>query len=169
MKIEIKNLRRDELCKSLTNKQNGIFGARGTRPSGKVLRRAFTLVELMLVVTIIGILAALVIPKIAGKGQQARETAAHADIYGGIKTALDSFEVDNGYYPKSLQDLIKQPSNAKNWHGPYLDPATLPIDPWGNPYVYYFPGKHNTSGYDLLSVGPDGKEGTDDDIVSWTK
>ena len=131
-------------------------------------RHAFTLVELMLVVTIIGILAALVIPKIAGKGEQARETAAHADIYGGIKTALDSFEVDNGYYPKSLQDLIQQPSNAKNWRGPYLDPATLPIDPWGNPYIYYCPGKHNPSGYDLLSVGPDGKEGTDDDIVSWT-
>lgn len=169
MKIEIKNFRRDELCKSLTNKQNGIFGARGTRPSGKVLRRAFTLVELMLVVTIIGILAALVIPKIAGKGEQARETAARADIFGGIKTALDSFEVDNGYYPKSLQDLIQQPSNAKNWRGPYLDPATLPIDPWGNPYVYYFPGKHNPTGYDLLSVGPDGKEGTEDDIGNWTK
>lgn len=169
MKIEIKNFRRDELCKSLTNKQNGIFGARGTRPSGKVLRRAFTLVELMLVVTIIGILAALVIPKIAGKGEQARETAARADIFGGIKTALDSFEVDNGYYPKSLQDLIQQPSNAKNWRGPYLDPATLPIDPWGNPYVYYFPGKHNPTGYDLLSVGPDGNEGTEDDIGNWTK
>jgi len=132
-------------------------------------RRAFTLVELMLVVTIIGILAALVIPKIAGKGEQARETAAHADIYGGIKTALDSFEVDNGYYPKSLQELIQQPSNAKNWRGPYLDPATLPIDPWGNPYIYYCPGKHNPSGYDLLSMGPDAKEGTADDIGNWTK
>ena len=132
-------------------------------------RRAFTLVEMMLVVMIIGILAALVIPKIAGKSEQARETAAHADIYGGIKTALDSFEVDNGFYPKSLQDLITQPSNARNWHGPYLDPPTLPIDPWGNPYVYVFPGKHNPDGYDLLSVGPDGKEGTDDDIGNWTK
>src|ERR1035438_4212838 len=132
-------------------------------------RSAFTLVELMLVVTIIGILAALVIPKIAGKGEQARETAARADIFGGIKTALDSFEVDNGYYPKSLQDLIQQPSNAKNWRGPYLDPATLPIDPWGNPYIYYFPGKHNRTGYDLLSVGPDAKEGTDDDIGNWVK
>jgi len=130
---------------------------------------AFTLVELMLVVTIIGILAALVIPKIAGKSEQARVTAAHADIYGGIKTALDSYEVDNGFYPKSLQDLIQQPSNARNWHGPYFDPPKLPIDPWGDPYIYYYPGKHNPSGYDLLSAGPDAKEGTDDDIGNWTK
>ena len=131
------------------------------------LSRAFTLVEMLLVVTIIGILAALVIPKIAGKGEQARETAAHADIYGGIKSALDAFEVDNGFYPKSLQDLVQQPSNAKNWHGPYLD--KIPMDPWGDNYIYYYPGKHNQTSYDLLSVGPDGKEGTDDDIGNWTK
>jgi len=130
-------------------------------------RRAFTLVELMLVVTIIGILAALVIPKIAGRGEEAREKAAYADIHGGIKTALDSFEVDNGFYPKSLQDLVQQPSNARNWHGPYFDPPQLPVDPWGNPYIYYYPGKHNQSGYDLLSTGLSGKEGDDDNIVSW--
>ena len=128
-------------------------------------RRAFTLVELMLVVTIIGILAALVIPRIMGRSEQARVTAVHADINGGIKSALDAFEVDNGFYPKSLQDLIQQPTTAKNWHGPYLD--KLPVDPWGNPYVYYYPGKHNRIGYDLLSFGPDGKEGTDDDIGNW--
>jgi general secretion pathway protein G len=130
---------------------------------------AFTLVELMLVVMIIGILAALVIPKIAGKGEQARNTAAHADIYGGIKSALDQYEVDNGFYPKSLADLLQQPSNAKNWHGPYFDPPKFPVDPWGNNYEYLYPGKHNTSGYDLWSDGPDGKSGTDDDIGNWTK
>ena len=128
-------------------------------------RHGFTLVEILLVVVIIGILAALVIPRIAGSGERARETAAHADINGGIKTALGNYEVDNGFYPKSLQDLLTQPGNAKNWHGPYLD--SLPVDPWQNAYIYYFPGKHGT--YDLLSVGPDGKEGTDDDITSWTK
>jgi len=168
MKIEIQNLRRDEFCESLTDR-NKASGACGTRPSGIIFRRAFTLVELMLVVTIIGILAALVIPRIAGRGEDARKKAAYADIHGGIKSALDAYEVDNGFYPKSLQDLIQQPSNAKNWHGPYFDPPVLPVDPWGNPYVYYYPGKHNPSGYDLLSVGPDGKEGTDDDIGNWMK
>ncbi|HEY1716985.1 MAG TPA: type II secretion system major pseudopilin GspG [Verrucomicrobiae bacterium] len=132
-------------------------------------RRAFTLVEMMLVVAIIGILAALVIPKIAGNSERAKETAAEADINGGIKSALGQYEVDNGTYPRSLQDLIVQPANAKNWHGPYFDPPKLPIDPWGNPYIYYFPGKHNQSSYDLLSAGLDGKEGTDDDVVNWSK
>jgi general secretion pathway protein G len=135
----------------------------------KKFSRAFTLVEILLVVAIIGILAALVIPRIAGTGERARVTAALADINGGIKSALGQYEVDNGFYPKSLQDLIQQPSNARNWHGPYFDPAKLPVDPWGNPYVYYYPGKHNPTSYDLLSVGPDGKEGTDDDIGNWQK
>jgi general secretion pathway protein G len=127
----------------------------------------FTLTELMLVVVIIGILAALVIPRIAGNTERARQTAAMADINGGIKSALGNYEVDNGFYPKSLQDLLQPPGNAKNWHGPYLD--KIPVDPWNNPYIYYFPGKHNQNSYDLLSAGPDGKEGTDDDIVNWTK
>ncbi len=129
-------------------------------------KRAFTLIEILLVMTIIAILAAIVIPKMVGRSEQARQTAAHADI-SSIKTALDAYEVDNGYYPKSLQDLIQQPSNAKNWHGPYLD--SLPQDPWGNPYVYTYPGRHNPSGFDIYSDGPDGKAGTDDDVGNWTK
>jgi general secretion pathway protein G len=128
----------------------------------------FTLVEMLLVVAIIGILAALVIPKIAGTSEHSRVVAAQTDIRAGIKTALDHYEIDNGYYPRSLNDLLVQPSNAKNWRGPYFDPPQLPVDPWGNPYVYYFPSKRNQPTYDLLSVGPDGKEGTDDDIGNWT-
>jgi general secretion pathway protein G len=138
---------------------------RNPKPEIRNRRRAFTLVEMLLVVTIIGILAALVIPRIAGTGERARNTAARADINGGIKSALGAYEVDNGFYPKSLQDLLVQPSNARNWHGPYLD--KLPLDPWGSAYVYYYPGKHNPTGYDLLSIGPDQKEGTDDDIGNW--
>jgi len=131
------------------------------------LRRAFTLVEILLVVVIIGILAALVIPRIAGSSERARVTAATTDISGGIKSALGAYEVDMGSYPKSLQDLITAPSDARNWHGPYLD--SLPQDPWGHAYIYAFPGKHLAGSYDLLSVGPDGKEGTEDDVVSWAK
>lgn len=126
---------------------------------------AFTLVEILLVMTIIGILAAIVIPKMVGRSEQARQTAAHADL-SSIKTALDAFEVDNGYYPKNAMDLLQQPRDAKNWHGPYLD--KIPQDPWGNNYVYTFPGKHNPNSYDLMSVGRDGKEGTEDDIGNWT-
>ena len=140
---------------------------RNPKSETRHLQRAFTLVELMLVVTIIGILAALVIPKIAGKGKEARIKAAYADIHGGIKGALGQYEVDMGSYPKNLQDLIVAPGNARNWHGPYFDPPVLPNDPWGNPYIYYFPGKHNPSSYDLLSAGLDAKEGTDDDIGNW--
>jgi general secretion pathway protein G len=130
-------------------------------------RCGFTLVEILLVVVIIGILAALVIPRIAGSSERARVTAATTDINGGIKSALGAYEVDMGSYPRSLQDLITAPSDARNWHGPYLD--SLPQDPWGHPYIYIFPGKHLAGSYDLLSAGSDGKQGTDDDIVSWAK
>jgi general secretion pathway protein G len=124
--------------------------------------RAFTLVEILLVVTIIGILAGLVIPKIFGRGDDARAGAAKADVFGGISTALNLYEVDNGVFPKSLQDLIRQPADARNWKGPYL--GKLPVDAWGHAYVYYYPGKQNQKFFDLLSAGPDGQEGTGDDI-----
>jgi general secretion pathway protein G len=130
-------------------------------------QRGFTLTELMLVVVIIGILAALVIPRITGESEHARKVTAYTDVNGGIKSAVDHYEVDNGKFPNNLQDLIVAPADAKNWRGPYLDKAQLPVDPWKKTYVYHFPGKHNPNGYDLLSVGPDGKEGTDDDIGNW--
>ncbi|HEX5399888.1 MAG TPA: type II secretion system major pseudopilin GspG [Verrucomicrobiae bacterium] len=126
---------------------------------------AFTLVEMLLVVTIIGVLAALVVPRIVGLGEHSRIIKAQADINGGIKTALGHYEIDNGHFPQRLQDLLTQPSTATHWSGPYLD--KLPLDPWMHPYIYYYPGKHNPKDYDLLSAGPDGREGTEDDIVNW--
>jgi general secretion pathway protein G len=134
----------------------------------KKFSRAFTLVEIMLVVAIIGILAALVIPRIYGTTRDARVIAAKSDIKGGIKTALDHYELDLGTFPASLQDLLTPPGkNAAHWHGPYLDPAVLPRDPWGNLYVYTYPGKHNPASYDLWSTGADDESGTDDDIGNW--
>jgi general secretion pathway protein G len=119
---------------------------------------------------ILGILFYAVAPKFGGgPHSHARDVAARWDINSGIKAALDRFEVDNGNYPKSLQDLVQQPADAKNWHGPYFNPPNLPIDPWGNSYIYEYPGKHNPTGYDLFSAGPDGNAGAEDDIVNWTK
>ncbi len=126
----------------------------------------FTLVEMLLVLVILATLAAIVIPKMAGRSQQAKVTAAASQIQS-FKTALDSFEVDNGYYPKggNLNDLVNQPNGATNWKGPYLE--RIPPDPWGNAYTYDYPGKHNASGFDLTCAGPDGRTGTDDDITNW--
>jgi general secretion pathway protein G len=106
----------------------------------------------------------LVVPKIGGL-EHSPIAVVGADIHGGIKTALDQYKIDNGFYPKSFNDLVQKPIGATNWFGPYLD--QLPIDPWGDKYIYEFPGKHNTNGYDLMSVGRDGKRGTEDDIGNW--
>ena len=133
-------------------------------------QRAFTLVELLLVLVILGTLAAIVLPKFSGVSQRGRVTAAATQI-STFKTALDAFEVDMGYYPKGrngLMDLIVQPRDGANWHGPYLQSDAVPKDPWGNDYLYECPGKHNPSYYDVSSAGPDGRFGTDDDICNWT-
>ena len=133
-------------------------------------REAFTLVELLLVLLILGVLAAVVLPKFSGVSERSRVTAAQTQV-STFKTALDSFEVDMGSYPKGrsgLLDLIQQPRDAQNWHGPYLQSDAVPKDPWGNDYIYECPGRHNPSFYDLYSAGPDGRAGNDDDVCNWT-
>jgi len=133
------------------------------------LRRAgFTLVEMLLVLVILAVLAAIVIPKFSGRTQQAKVTAAQSQI-SSIETALDAFEVDNGFYPTGsggLAALVDQPANAPSWKGPYLKKG-VPLDPWGNAYIYTCPGKNNPSSYDLMSMGPDGRAGGEDDITNW--
>src|SRR4030095_1709985 len=102
-------------------------------------RHAFTLIELLLVLVILGILAAIVVPKFAGRTEQARITAAVTQI-SSFGTALDAFEVDNGSYPKGrngLTDLVRQPRDTQNWRGPYL--KDIPKDPWNNDYIYECP------------------------------
>lgn len=128
-------------------------------------RAGFTLVELLLVLMILGVLAAIVVPKFAGRSEQARLTAAETQI-GSFETALDSFEVDMGYYPADLSELIENKGDSEDWHGPYLG-KTIPKDPWGNDYIYETPGKNSIKGFDLMSMGPDGRKGGDDDITNW--
>jgi len=133
-------------------------------------RCGFTLIELLLVLVILTALAAMVVPRFARRSEQARMTAAMADI-AAIELALDAFEVDCGRYPtneEGLAALITQPMNAPGWRGPYLKKG-VPKDPWGNQYVYRQPGDHNTNGCDLYSLGPDGMDATGDEIDNWTQ
>lgn len=133
--------------------------------------KGFTLVELMLVVIIISVLAALVVPRLSGRAEQARVAAAQADISSNIPLALDLYEMDNGFYPTSeqgLQALLNKPSTSPaplNWNGPYL--KKKPLDPWGSNYVYLSPGTHNPDSYDLYSYGKDRAEGGGDDVTDW--
>jgi general secretion pathway protein G len=132
----------------------------------------FTLVELLLVIVIIGILAAVILPSFVGRSEQARVAAARADIEGNLGVALDMFEADTGTYPttdQGLQALIQEPTDAQNWRGPYLKKLEIPLDPWGRPYQYVCPGRENPHGYDLYSLGKDGEEGTDDDITNFPR
>ena len=144
-----------------------LSSARMTRKS-----RGFTLIEIMVVVAILGILAALVVPKIMGRPDEARIVAAKQDITA-IRQALNLYRLDNLRYPtteQSLQALVEKPTSGmipNNWKpGGYLE--RLPNDPWGNPYQYLAPGVHGE--VDVFSLGADGEpggEGNNADIGSW--
>ena len=124
----------------------------------------FTLIELMIVVIIIAALAAMVAPNLIGRSDEAKAKIAKGDL-ASIKTVLDLYRLDKGSYPtteQGLDILLVAPGPGRE---PYLEKAAL--DPWQRKYLYRCPGTHRTSSYDLLSVGVDGKEGTEDDIKNW--
>lgn len=129
----------------------------------------FTLTELLIVLVIIGLLAALVGPVLYQRINPAKQSVAQAQI-AGFMTALDSYFLDAGQYPSTPQGLSalrNKPDGLLKWKGPYLL-KEIPPDPWGNPYTYRSPGRNG--GYEIVSLGADGKEGgenEDSDINSW--
>ena len=140
------------------------------------MRRAgFTLVEILVVIIVIAMLATLVAPSVFQHVDSAKSSTAKAQIEM-LSAALDAYRLDNDRYPTTEQGLAAlrlAPSTSpvpRRWRGPYLR-RELPTDPWDRPYVYVSPGRHNPQGYDLYSLGRDGREGgegEDADVTSWS-
>jgi general secretion pathway protein G len=148
------------------------FAREGSRARGARRMRGFTLIEIMVVVIIIGLLAAFIVPTVMSKVDDAKIAKAKGDIQT-LEAALSMYYLDNSKYPTSeqgLQALIQQPTDAtiKHWRpGGYLE--RLSKDPWGNPYLYAQPGTHGKA-YDLYTLGADqqpGGEGVNADIGNW--
>jgi len=140
-------------------------------------RPGFTLVEILVVVVILGILAGLIVPRIMGRPEEARQIKARMQIES-LEAALKLFKLDNGFYPdteQGLQALVEKPTTGRipaRWREDgYLDKGQVPKDPWGNEFIYVSPGVHNKD-FDLLSMGADGEEGgtgSDADITNWAQ
>lgn len=133
-------------------------------------RAGITLIEMLVVVTIIALFAAVVAPRMLRKTDTARATAARTQI-NSFMTALGTYKLDTGLFPTNEQGLLalrNKPQGVNQWQGPYL-PQDIPTDPWGRPYIYKFPGEHGDEP-DVISYGADGQPGGDGintDIVSW--
>ena len=136
--------------------------------------RGFTLIEILVVIIVLGLLAALVGPRILGRVSEAKSASARTQIEL-LGLALDSYRLDNGSYPTTDQGLVALEAKPardpipNTWRGPYVKRG-VPLDPWGRAYVYKSPGDHSPSAYDLSTLGRDGQpggEGEDADITSW--
>jgi general secretion pathway protein G len=134
--------------------------------------RGFTLVEILVVITIIGLIMGLVGPRVLNYLGDSKVKAAKIQIES-LASAIELYYLDTGRYPtasEGLNSLLLRPGNAPGWNGPYLKGNALPSDPWGKPYLYRAPGQHGA--YDVVSHGADGQEGGSGaaaDVVSWAR
>lgn len=132
--------------------------------------RGFTLIELLVVLAILGLIAGIAVPQVLKYMGRAKTDTTRVQIES-LGAALDLYRLDVGNYPsgdRGLEALLERPVDSEKWDGPYIKKADSLIDPWGNPYVYRFPGEHGE--YDLFSLGADraeGGEGENQDVVSW--
>lgn len=156
------------MTKIYADEQIPLRRRRGSRRASA--QAGITLIEMLVVVTIIALFAALVAPRMIGKADAARHVQARAQI-NSFMTALGAYKLDTGTYPSTemgLNALRVKPESVNQWAGPYL-PQDIPTDPWGRPYLYKYPGEHGDEP-DIVSLGSDGQPGGDGnnaDIVSW--
>ncbi len=141
--------------------------------TSRATRRAFTLLEILIVLSLLGLLVGLLVTKIDNLFGGGQDKSARIFVNSSMKTPLTAYRIDMGGYPSTaegLQALVTAPTGrADNWKGPYIEApgGKLPEDPWREPYVYRYPGTKNPTGYDLFSKGIDRAEGTADDIGNW--
>jgi general secretion pathway protein G len=134
-------------------------------------RAGFTLIELLLVLAILVVLASMVVTMFGGTQEKALKDAAKGQV-GIFKSAVNLYKFHTRDYPAELDGLTTKPEDsnvADRWAGPYLDTVKVPLDPWDHDYKFIAPGKHNPDSFDVWSMGPDGQDGTDDDIGNWEK
>jgi general secretion pathway protein G len=142
------------------------------RRNGRRAELGFTLVEILVVITIIGLIMGLVGPRVLNYLGESKAKAAKIQIES-FSSALDLYFLDNGRYPttsEGLAALVQRSGNSRTWNGPYLKGSVVPTDPWGQPYLYRSPGEHGA--YDVISYGSDGQEGgtgTAADVTSWLR
>ena len=140
------------------------------KPALKCIQGGFTLIELLVVLLILGMLAGIAGPRVLKQLGGAKSSTAQLQI-AELSSGLDLFYVEVGRYPSTeegLNALVGEPAGVSNWNGPYLKKTDLPIDPWGKPYHYQYPGEYGD--FDLFSLGRDNVDGGENenmDLVSW--
>lgn len=151
---------------------NATLTFRQNRSLGRRAERGFTLVEMLVVISIIALIMALVGPRVLNFLSESKVKAATIQIES-LESSLDLYALDTGRYPSTsegLNALLERPAGEMSWGGPYLKGNAVPNDPWKRPYIYRSPGEHGA--YDIMSYGADGQEGGTGaaaDITSWTR